>query len=170
VRAAPQPERRSWAFLVVIVATFALTAGLMLTWPIEGRGLSFGLQAGVAAYAATVAWIAAARYRDTRDPHALFLVAGLSVLATQALLFGVLWTQVDPLTFGHSFIVGAVGLTDPVGAAIPPLAWQGGWLIAAACFVMATPPWDRRGRTSEFEAPGTSTTLASRDCGRRDVT
>lgn len=130
----------------MIVATFALTAGLMLTWPIEGRGLSFGLQAGVAAYAATVAWIAAARYRDTRDPHALFLVAGLTVLAIQALVFGVLWTQVDPVSFGQSFIVGAVGLTDPEGAAIAPLAWQGGWLIAAVCFVMATPPWDRRGR------------------------
>lgn len=130
----------------MIVATGALTAGLMLTWPIEGRGLSFGLQAGVAAYAATVAWIAAARYRDTRDPHALFLATGLAVLATQALLFGVLWTQIDPLRFGSSFIVGALGISNPDGAAIPPLAWQGGWVIAAVCFVLAMPPWDRRGR------------------------
>ncbi|MGZ8594113.1 MAG: sensor histidine kinase [Actinomycetota bacterium] len=143
---APQPERRSWAFVVLIVSTFALTAGLMLTWPVEASGLSFGLQAGVAVYAATVAWIAAARYRDTRDPHTLFLAAGLTVLATQALLFGVLWTQVDPVRFGESFIVGAVGVTNPEGAAISPLAWQGGWLIAAACFVLAMPPWDRRGR------------------------
>lgn len=143
---APQPERRSWAFVIVIVSTFALTAGLMLTWPIEGRGLSFGFQAGVAVYAATVAWVAAARYRDTRDPHALFLAAGLAVLAAQALLFGVLWTQVDPVRFANSFIVGALELANPDGAAIPPLAWQAGWLIASACFVLAMPPWDRRGR------------------------
>jgi signal transduction histidine kinase len=146
VEPAPQPERRSWAFVIVIVSTFALTAGLMLTWPVESSGLSFGLQAAVAIYAATVAWIAAARYRDARDPHALFLAAGLAVLATQALLFGVLWTQIDPVRFGSSFIVGAVGLTNPQGAAIQPLAWQGGWLIAAVCFVLAMPPWDRRGR------------------------
>jgi signal transduction histidine kinase len=132
--------------VVVIVATLALAAGLMLTWPIESRGLSFGLQVGVAVYAATVTWIAAARYRDGRDPHALFLAVGAFVLAAQALFFGALWTQVDPVRFGNSFIVGAVELTNPRGAAIPPLAWQGGWLIAAACFVLAMPPWDRRGR------------------------
>ena len=110
----------------MIVSTFALTAGLMLTWPVEASGLSFGLQAAMAVYAGTVSWIAAARYRDTRDPHALFLAAGLAVLATQALLFGTLWTQIDPVRFGNSFIVGAVGLANPRGAAIPPLSWQGG--------------------------------------------
>ena len=54
----PQTERRSWAFVVVIVATFVLTAGLMLTWPLESSGLSFGLQVGIVVYAATVAWSA----------------------------------------------------------------------------------------------------------------
>ncbi len=129
----------------MIVSTFALTAGLMLTWPLASSGLSLGMQAGIAVYAATAAWVAAARYRDTRDPHALFLAAGLVVLAAQTLLFGVLWTQIDPFrTSGGAF--GGFGVIDPPGAAIPPLAWQGGWLVAATCFALAMPPWDRRGR------------------------
>ncbi len=45
------------------------------------------------------------------------------------------WILVRPLELGASS-----------RGAVPPFLWLSGWLVAAACFLFAQPPWDRRGR------------------------
>ena len=64
--------------LVVVVATGAAlaVAATLLQPPLERTaGLSIGLSAGMAIYAASVGAFAWARSRDSGDPHALFVVS-----------------------------------------------------------------------------------------------
>lgn len=128
--------------LLLLVA--ALTAVAIATWPIYAAELSFALQAGMVLYLLPVVAVAGVRYQSSRDAHALFVGIGLGVLALQALLFGVGW-QISGSVEVVGYL-GSVGVASPNAGAVPPLAWQAGWLLAAVCFLLALPWWDRRGR------------------------
>ncbi len=142
-----ESQRRSSFPWPLVGGAVIVTAICVAAWPVASRGLSFGLQAGVAILAGTVAAVAAVRYRDERDPHDLFLAAGLAVLAVQAFAFGVVLAQLDPLEIRSSaFAPDAFGILGPEGGAVPPLAWQGGWVIAGVCLALATARGERRGR------------------------
>jgi signal transduction histidine kinase len=109
-------------------------AGLALAaWPVTSYDLAWAIQVGVGVYGATVATSAFVRYRGTRDPHALFVGVGVATLAVQAAVIAG-WILVRPIDFSGS------------GVAIPQFLWLSGWLVAGACFLLAEPPWDRRGR------------------------
>lgn len=95
--------------------------------------------AGVAS--AAVAALAASRYRDSRNPHLLFLAVGSLVVACQlGVVAGWRYRHAPQLS-----ITGVVGAVGPA-ARLPVYVWQLGWVIAGACFVLGLPWWDRRGR------------------------
>lgn len=137
---------------VRIAAAVALFAGLLLLIP--GDHFSPRMQVAIAAASAAVCLavvgVATARYRAGGDQHALFLATGFGVLVVQAVLFGLWW----PLHYGqgaeYSITVGASAvLFQPLrsfSGAAPAYGFQLGWLVAAACFVLGVPWWDRRGR------------------------
>lgn len=127
-----------------LVSAAAALALVLLSWPAQDYNLSFALQAAMAIYLATVAAMGAARYREARDPHALFLTVGIGVLAVQA-AFCTVWMLTSPITVTGS-LGGGFGVASPNTGAVPPLAWQGGWTVSAACFWLALPVWERRGR------------------------
>jgi signal transduction histidine kinase len=110
-------------------------------------GWQLVVMAATFAVEALVAWVAFARFRGSRDPHALLLGAGFAVLAVQALWFGVGW----PLAHGTvawAVIAGtslATYAPSPSANAAPYHAWQIGWVVAGGAFVLANPWWERRG-------------------------
>jgi signal transduction histidine kinase len=119
---------------VVACAVAGGFAGLALAaWPVRSYDLAWAIQVGVAVYAGTIAVEALVRYRGSRDPHALFVGAGVAALAAQAAVIAI-WIFVRPIEIPGS------------GVAVPPFLWLSGWLVAGACFLLAEPPWDRRGR------------------------
>jgi signal transduction histidine kinase len=109
-------------------------AGLALAaWPVRSYDLAWAIQVGVAVYAGTIAVEALVRYRRSRDPHTLFVGVGVATLAVQALVIAI-WILVRPIEIPGSAV------------AVPPFLWLSGWLVAGTCFLLAEPPWDRRGR------------------------
>src|SRR5215831_13415497 len=110
--------------------------------------MQVAVSAGAAVAAFAVATLAADRYRAGRDPHALFLTTGWTVVAVQALLFGVWW----PIHYGTEAALTALGgIPTPTpmlsfSGLAPVYAFQFGWLLAGCCFFLGTPWWDRRGR------------------------
>jgi signal transduction histidine kinase len=88
--------------------------------------------------AAALAW---SRYRDSRDPHLLFLATGALVVAGQ---LGVVagWRYRHALSLT---LTGSLRTGEPA-ARLPISIWQLGWVIAGACFLLGLPWWDRRGR------------------------
>lgn len=122
----------------LLVAAGIVTAGMLLTVvvhpyePFGGRQLVDGF--ALAAFAGTAA-LALARHRGTRDPHALLVGTGFAVLAAQTLLFA-------------GSAVAADRPWDPAwgGRPFPSLGWIWSWTLAAGCFLLACPWWERRGR------------------------
>jgi signal transduction histidine kinase len=135
--------------VVAALAAVTLAATILGSRPLPGaHGLSLALHVGVALYAGSVAALVAGRARDTRDPHAVFVATGLVVISAQsAIVAG--WELVASRGVGMSLgdVVRGTGIEHQAqGGAIAPFMWMSGWLVAGCCFVLALPPWDRRGR------------------------
>lgn len=130
------PERSSTAPLLVAAAI--VTAAMLGTIVVRpyvsfgGRQLVDGFTLAAFAGAATLAFV---RHRATRDPHALLVGAGFLVLAAQTLLFA-----------GTSVMADRPGSPAWANRPIPSLGWMWAWALAAACFLLACPWWERRGR------------------------
>jgi signal transduction histidine kinase len=133
------------AFVAMAAVPVVVLAGIR--WDPRLQVAVFAGAAAVSAAGATIAWV---RYAEGRDPHALFVATGLTILAVQAVLFGVGW----PLHYIPASLVDvAPGRTVSGGPLVrstsgpaPVYAWQWGWILAGACFVLARPWWERRGR------------------------
>ncbi len=129
-------ERQSATSLLLAAAI--VTAAMLTTVvvrpyaPFGGRQLVDGFTLAAFAGAATVAF---ARHRGTRDPHALLVGTGLSVLAAQTLLFA-----------GYSVVADRPGSPAWGNRPFPSLGWMWAWTLAASCFLLACPWWERRGR------------------------
>ena len=100
--------------------------------PYGGRHLVDGFT--LAAFVAT-AWLALARHRSSRDPHALLVGTGFAILAIQTAMLA-----------GYAAAVGRPDSPAWEGRPFPSLAWTWAWFLAALCFVLAVPWWERRGR------------------------
>jgi signal transduction histidine kinase len=127
---ADRPVRWGW-FLAVAAGVAALATLMLLHDPTRsplGQVAIMGAATAANLAASGLWW---ATYRDSHDPHALFISSGFLVLGVQALAFGALWPVFD----------------DRVPSLPTPVyGWKAGWLVAAICFSMAYPWWDRRGR------------------------
>lgn len=132
---------------VVACAVAGGFAGLALAaWPVRSYDLAWAIQVGVAVYAGTIAASTLLRYRGSRDPHTLFVGAGVAALAVQAAVIAAL-ILTRPSQAGRLLLPGGLLLSNAgSGAGVPPSLWLTGWLVAAVCFLLAVPPWDRRGR------------------------
>jgi signal transduction histidine kinase len=75
----------------------------------------------------------------------LFLAAGFAVLAAQAAIFGIFWPYRHPAAAFFGYVPTQNGSRSTVLTSIH--GWQAGWVVAATCFVLGLPWWDRRGRT-----------------------
>jgi signal transduction histidine kinase len=139
-------SRTTW----FVVMAFAAALISVLAAISEGKvdtGLSLTIAAAAATADAAAAAVAGARFRDSRDPHALFLSAGFLVLALQQVLFGIVW----PLSHTTGTFFGRVAPVDLLGARFstspaPSYAWQAGWIVTGVLLLLALPWWDRRGR------------------------
>ena len=100
--------------------------------PYGGRQLVDGF--ALAAFSGT-ACLALARHRTSRDPHALLVGTGFAILAAQTALFA-----------GYATAVGRPATPAWEGRPYPSLAWTWAWVLAALCFLLAVPWWERRGR------------------------
>ena len=107
-------SRTGWFVVASIVA--AGVALLSTVWN-PTSDLRFVLVASTAAAAAdaAVAALSAARFRDSRDPHALYVASAFLVLAIQQIAFGQWW----PLIHTSSFLgpVRCIGHVDCDGIA-----------------------------------------------------
>jgi signal transduction histidine kinase len=104
----------------------------------------FIVMTAVAVGCAAVAALAWVRYRGSRDPHMLFLAAGFGVIAVQAAIFGIFWPYRHPAAAFFGYLPTQNGSRSTALTSVH--GWQAGWVIAAACFVLGLPWWDRRGR------------------------
>jgi signal transduction histidine kinase len=122
----------------IVIVSGLVTAAMLATIavhpydPFGGRQLVDGFS--LAAFTAT-ACLALARHRSTRDPHALLVGTGFAILAGQTALFA-----------GYATAVGRPDTPAWEGRPYPSLAWTWAWVLAALCFVLAVPWWERRGR------------------------
>jgi signal transduction histidine kinase len=137
---------RSWRFPALIAGA---SVGALLLASVFGSWRAVGLRSVIpAAIGTTCAALGATmwvRYRSTADPHALFVAVGFSVIAVQILVFAVAWPGLAAGTGGGLLLqLRARALSD---SALGAYATQIGWLVAGACFVLARPWWERRGRT-----------------------
>jgi signal transduction histidine kinase len=131
--------------VVAAVAVVTAVAAATLAPTLERTaGLAVGLHAGTAIYAASVGAFVWARSRDAQDPHALFVATGLGLIAAQSAVVSV-WEVFAPPRITGSIAGFAIATGGP-GGSIAPHLWLAGWALAGACFLLAVPPWDRRGR------------------------
>lgn len=140
-------KRPPW-FWVLAVAVLVAAPALALVYPeLAPRGQT-SLLAATAALCFAASAVAWTRYRDSRDPHALYLATGLLVLGGQLLAFGVIWPLRHPSPFAPGQGQSRYEPIDamPIASPFPALAWQIGWLVAAGYFVLGLPWRDRRGR------------------------
>jgi signal transduction histidine kinase len=95
------------------------------------------------AAAAALAW---SRYRSSSDPHVLFLSAGCAVLAAGSLFYGVAYSFA--LDLPQVLFRQELSSILPIRRVSPlsVLGWQLSWLIGSACFLLALPWRERRGR------------------------
>jgi signal transduction histidine kinase len=143
-------KRTTWLGVAIGVAVLAVILALALApsfsprWPIAVMAATVALEAAVV----VMAW---ARYRDSRDPHALLVCVAFVVLAVQGFAFGVVW----PIVVSDDVSIWAVttGVSNttyfPLGGPwelTSAYAWQAGWLIAAGALLLGRPWWERRGR------------------------
>ena len=123
----------------LVIAAGLVTVAMLATVavhpydPFGGRQLVDGFS--LAAFVAT-ACLALARHRSTRDPHALLIGTGFSILAAQTLLFA-----------GAATAAGDAGAAAwGGGRPYPSLSWIWAWALASLCFLLSVPWWERRGR------------------------
>jgi signal transduction histidine kinase len=122
----------------VLLAAAIVTAGMLTTLvvhpyaPFGGRQLVDGFT--LAAFIGTAA-LAFIRHRDTGDPHALLVGAGFAVLSAQTFLFA-----------GASVAADRPWSPAWENRPVPSLGWMWAWTLAAVCFLLAIPWWERRGR------------------------
>ena len=117
----------------LVTLAVVISVGVHPYDPFGGRQLVDGFT--LAAYAAS-ACLALARHRSSRDPHALLVGAGFAILAAQTAMFA-----------GYAMTVGRPATPAWEGRPLPSLAWTWAWSLAAACFLLAVPWWERRGRS-----------------------
>jgi signal transduction histidine kinase len=138
---------RAPAITTGVVVGALLIASAFGSW--RAIGLRAALPAAVGTACAAVAASFWVRYRSSADPNALFVAAGFSVLALQILALAVVWPAVSTNgTDGVGFL-GRLAVTraSALGpSALGVYATQIGWVVAGACFVLAKPWWERRGR------------------------
>jgi signal transduction histidine kinase len=130
----------------------AVTVGGLLLASAFGSYLASGLRSAIptvigmtsAAVGATM-W---ARYRSTHDPHAMFVAVGFSVIAIQILGFAIVWPDLAAGANAYPNIRLLLRGRERAlsAAALGVYATQIGWLVGGACFVLARPWWERRGR------------------------
>ena len=130
------------AFVAAWVSVLAAVSN-----PRSDARIALALAAAAATGDAAVAALAGARFRDSRDPHALFVSAGFGVLWLQQVTFGIAW----PLSHTHGGLVGSGGILSFLPTAlprgvVPTYALQAGWIVAGVLLLLALPWWDRRGR------------------------
>ncbi len=138
-------SRTTWFVVALIVA--AGVALLSTLWN-PTSDLRFVLVASTTAAAAdaAVAALSAARFRDSRDPHALYVATAFLVLAVQQIVFGMWWPLIHTSHFeGPVDPFTRLQLHGAWGPA-PIYALQAGWVVAGALLVLALPWSDRRGR------------------------
>jgi signal transduction histidine kinase len=121
-----------WAAAALVVGAGGVLAA-SAPW-FEPRG-QLALLASTATAAAATAAVTWGRYRDTHDPHLLWISVGAAVLGVQLVGYGVAW----PLR--HEPPAAAQAPTP-----LPVLSWQVGWVVAAGCLALALAWRDRRGR------------------------
>lgn len=145
-----EARRTAWFGVAIGVAVLALILALAVDpafsprWPIA-------VMAAAAALEATAAAMAWSRYRDSRDPHALLVTVGFSVLSVQSIAFGVVWPTVVNDDLSIWAVTTGVSATTyfPLGGPwelTSAYAWQAGWLIAGGAILLGRPWWERRGR------------------------
>jgi signal transduction histidine kinase len=122
----------------LLLAAAIVTAGMLATFvvhpyaPFGGRQLVDGFTLAALAGTAALAFI---RHRDTGDPHALLVGAGFAVLSAQTLLLA-----------GTSVAADRPWSPAWGDRPVPSLGWMWAWTLAALCFLLASPWWERRGR------------------------
>ena len=122
----------------LLAGAVLVSAGLLATVtvhpydPFGSRQLVDGFT--LALFMATAS-LALARHRSTRDPHALLVATGFAILATQTAVLA-----------GYAAAVGRPDAPAWEGRPFPSLAWTWAWVLAALCFLLAVPWWERRGR------------------------
>lgn len=142
---------RTWWFVGLIAVTIAVSVSLASSARRYDPALASAAATACVVAAAAVAGLAWWRYRESRDPHALFVAAGFAVIAVQGAIFGVWWplahtARSAPADFGTR-LPRALGAFLGVGSgAAPAFAWQIGWVVAGSLFLLALPWRDRRGR------------------------
>lgn len=148
-----EDARARWGVFAAGAAGVTLLFALLITTEpsFDAPGaLAVAGAAGAAALA--VAALAGARYRGTRDPHALFVAAAFGVLAVQEALFGIWWPLAHDAGGGFFGVTaGTASLTygaapRSVGGPAPLYASLAGWAVAGALLVLAIPWRERRGR------------------------
>jgi signal transduction histidine kinase len=136
------------ALVVGVAVAVLLLASAFGSWRVAG--LRWAIPTAIGTTCASVGATMWVRYRSTADPHALFVAVGFSVVALQILGFAVAWPGLvaetgfaDAGPLRRALEVRA-GTLSP--AALGAYATQVGWLVGGACFVLARPWWERRGR------------------------
>ena len=123
---------RERALAAVVAAVLVLVATTVL-WMQPGRSIGgrAWLDGVLVAVCFAIAAVTFSRYLDERDPEDLLIGSGFLMLGAQTTVFGLFWISSSPQWEGF---------------ALSSLAWDVGWLVAAACALLARPWWERRGR------------------------
>jgi signal transduction histidine kinase len=142
-------SRTAWFVAAAVVA--AGLAILASVWvPTSHPDAYLSIAGAAAAFDIAVFALAAARFRDSRDPHALFLAVAFLVLALQQAIFGVWWPLAHPGAVGIFVDIGTTGVQPRrLGATFghaPTYALQAGWVAAGVLILLALPWSERRGR------------------------
>ena len=137
----------SW-FWPALVGSLAVSAALLAAThgPIVGPRTQITLVVIGAIGWAVACGVAWSRYRSSSDPHLLFVSAGCGVLAAGALLYGISFSFAIELP--QVLFRQAVSALPPVRrvSPLPVVGWLVAWSMAGACFVLALPWRDRRGK------------------------
>jgi signal transduction histidine kinase len=134
-----------WAALVI-----AAGAALAIPAPTFSPKLAVAVMSAAAAVHLSLAALTAARYRAGSDPHDLFLAAGFLSLGIQITSFGVVWPLVHPIPGSAEPEIRAsieqLGQVSSVWGSAPTIGMLLGTATMGACFALAQPWRERRGR------------------------
>jgi signal transduction histidine kinase len=141
-------SRTPWFVLMaLVVAGLSLLAAI--SEPRFDPEVALTLAAAALTAGAAVAAVAAARFRDSRDPHALYVSVAFLVLALQQAVFGIWWPAKHATAFFGITATETLVRVYPVNVTWEPAstyALQTGWIVAGVLLLLALPWWDRRGR------------------------